>query len=124
MTVTLGGITLDESLALPGFKNRRPVVISSQPTILGREVVQSAPVLSGQRLVLEARLDGQQILGHFTGTQIDAIRALWDGSTIPLVHHLGSWQVVIESIDVYEVQDYADPVAADLYVGTVTMIEV
>jgi hypothetical protein len=124
MTVSLGGIALDDSLALTGIKNRRPVVLSMQQTILGRAVVQTGPVQSGEALVLEARLDGDKIYGKYTGAQVDAIRALWDGSQITLVHHLGTWQVVIESLDVYEVQDYADPTAADIYVGTITMIEV
>lgn len=124
MTVSLGGVALDDSLVLVGFKNRPPVAVAVGRTILGRPVVQTSPV-SGGALVLEARLDGDRIYGRYTGSQIDQIRTLWAAAAaVTMVHHLGTWQVIIQAVDVQDVQDYADPGATDLYTGTITMIEV
>jgi hypothetical protein len=125
MTVSLGGITLSDDLRLTGTKNQPRIAGNVRITLGGRAVAQGTPIASGRQLVLEAVRDGDAILGYFTGTQVDQICTLRDNmTTAALVHHLGTFQVIVTAVDVDDLKGVADPAAAAEYFGTITMIEV
>ncbi len=122
--VQIDTIELSDYLQLPGLKNMVLRAGSVRYLAGGGIVDQSIAIGAGQMLTLAAVRDGNGIRGYFTGAQIDAINALRaTGATVPFVHHLGSWQVRVDSVDVEPVWRYkTDPTATDKYVGTVVMI--
>ena len=125
MTVSLGGITLSDSLTLPDIKSRRKVASSVQQTLGGRGVIQTMPIESGEVITLAAEGSGDRIRGYFTTAQVASIEALeLAGLPVTLVHHLGTWSVVIIGKDLTGMDNFVSPGGADLYVGTITMVEV
>lgn len=125
MTVSLGGISLDEGLRLEGVGNQPQVAASVRKTLGGRPVVQSIPVAAGRELLLEAYRGGESIRGYFTGSQFSALAALRDAAqAVTLVHHLGTFRVRILSLQLETVSGVSDPDGSTIYIGTITMIEV
>ena len=125
MTVSIGGITLSDDLRLRGIKNQSLALMSVRRTMGGRVVIQTLRMEAGRPLVLEAFRDGNATYGYFTGSQIDQICALRDASTeVTLVHHLGTFQVIVTAVDVEDIKGVADPASTDEYSGTITLIEV
>jgi hypothetical protein len=125
MTVSLGGIVLSDSLTLPGIHSRRKIATDVRQTLGGLGVVQHAPIQSGEAITLSAEGGGGRVRGYFTTAQVESIEALEAlGEPVTLVHHLGSWQVVIIGKDLAGIDNFLDPDGDDLYVGTITMIEV
>jgi hypothetical protein len=125
MTVSVGGIALSEDLTLTGPINQPRVAMSARQTLGGRVVVQSLPVSAGRELLLATRRGNGGIAGTFTGAQGEQLAALRDGAQpVALVHHRGSFSVVILTIELEPINGVADPGAETLMVGTITMIEV
>lgn len=124
MTVSLGGVALDESLALLGYQERVALPHSVHYGLAGGVTIQVAPAYElGANLTLEARQDGGRVYGKYSQAQVEAINALLAaGADVTLVHHLGTWTVRIIGRAFEQVIDYADPGADDWYVGTVSMI--
>lgn len=126
MTVSLGGIILDDDLRLDGLHSSAGIAGSARVT-MGGIVFQTMPMSSGKTLSLIATSDGDAVKGLFTQAQLDSLVALRDaGAPISLVHHLFTGLVFLtpESIAVDQVMDYANPAADAWYVGTITMITV
>lgn len=126
MTVSLGGITLDDNLRLDGVHTQAAMAGSARAT-MGSVWVQRIAMSAGKTLQLIATMDGDTVKGYFTGAQIAALAALRDaGESVALVHHLGSWQVWIPptGISVEQVFDFADPDDDSWYIGTITLITV
>jgi len=118
MTVTLGGIVLSEHLVLTGLENAPPVAYSQKRTIGGKSVVAVAPVAGGRTLTLQGE-------NHYTLAQIEAVQTIAQlGAPVTLVHHRGTFSVLITSIEVDPTTDYANPGANDWYNGTITLLEV
>ena len=118
MTVSLGAITLSDSLVLHGLENSVDAAVSQRRTLTGRSVIQVQPTPGGRTLQLE----GQH---HWTYDQVEAIKALAAaGSPVNLVHHRGTFTVVISAIEVEPSLDYSNPSGSDWLSGTVTLIEV
>ena len=125
MTVSLGGIALHDSLTLPGIRSRMKIAVSAQMTILGRQTVQTAPAQTGGEIILAAEGGESRMRGYFTTAQVASIEALEAaGAAVTLVHHLGTWTVVIVRKDLTAIDNFLTVGGDDLYVGTVTMIEV
>ena len=62
---------------------------------------------------------------HWTYDQVAAIQALAaSGAPVSLVHHRGTFSVVIASIEVEPSIDYANPSGSDWLSGSITLIEV
>jgi len=119
VTVSIGGIVLSDHLFLPGLKNLPSRAMSARTTLGGRPVVQSIPLAAGQILELVDPGDGT---GLFTGTQIDSINVFRaSGNIVSFVHHLGTWKVIVEEVEVEQDDGYNDPINADTYIGTITM---
>lgn len=126
MTVSLGGIVLDDNLRLDGVLTQSAMAGSVRST-MGGVCVQHIAISGGKTLQLVATMDGNSVHGLFTGAQLASLAALRDtGAPVPLVHHLGTFQVWIPptGIAVEQVFDYADPDGTAWYVGTITIITV
>ncbi len=118
MTVSLGGIALSDHLRLDGLESRSMVAHSVTHTIGGRAIVQydSKDMQSG----IELALVGEN---HFTLSQIQAVQAL-AGQEVTLVHHRGTYQVIILSTPNDSTFGYSDPTGSDWYSGSITMVTV
>ena len=117
--ISIGSVILDDNLLLPGHKNIATRAGSTRTTLGGRAVHQSVALPNGQELVLTD--PGEY--GLFTGDQVDAINAYKSSAeVVDFVHHLGSWRVIVDSVDVEQSDGLADPTGAHTYIGTITMI--
>lgn len=118
MSIQLGTIVLDDNLLVPGLKNLTSRAGSTRMTLGGRPVHQSIPITAGQQLQLVD--DGEY--GLFTGTQLDSINAYRaSGELVDFVHHLGSWKVLVETVNVEQADGLTNPTADHTYNGTITM---
>ena len=117
MTVTLGGLSLSDELTLD--IGQPEVGYSSRRLIGGANVVQVDGASGGRTMILEGK-------NHWTFGQAEQIRALQGtGQTLTLVHHLGTFQVVIiDTSELVPTRRFKNPVADTLYTGSITLIEV
>lgn len=125
MTVSLGGLALSDDLALYGPVNGSKMLLQVQQTLGGSVVVAGLPIVSGREFVLQGSDDDGRVAGVLTKTQVDQLEAMRDTmQTVELVHHVGTYSVIITAIEVQAVAGEVDPVAATWFVGTVTLLEV
>lgn len=115
---TLGSVQLSDNLVLDGIESAPGIAWSQRRTIMGASVVQVTPVSGGRRLTLVSG-------GHLTISQAEAVRTVMEaGQPVTLVHHRGTFSVLVVSIEVEPDTRYADPAPGDTCSGTITMIEV
>ena len=118
MTVSLGGIALSDELILDGIETATEVVITQRRTLAGVSNLTADPAPGGRQLQLQGD-------NHWDLAQVDAIRALRAlMQPVQLVHHRGTFDVLIGAIDVDPSISYSNPDDTTWYTGTVTMIEV
>ena len=118
MAVTLGAVTLSDHLTLDGLETSPDVAVNQRRTLTGRSVLQLLATPGGRTLTLEGT-------HHWTYAQIAAIKALAAlGAPVALVHHRGTFSVVIVAVEVEPSIEYANPSGSDWLSGTVTLIEV
>lgn len=117
MTVTLGGVTLSDELTLT--IGQLPAGISQRRLIGGASVVQADGSSGGRTLTLAGE-------HHWILAQVEQLRSLQAaGQAVTLVHHRGTFQVVIaDTSELSPSIEYANPTAADWYSGSISMIEV
>ena len=117
MTVSLGGIALSDHLALT--IGQLPAGISQRRLIGGASVVQADGSSGGRSLTISGE-------HHWTLAQVEQLRTLQAaGQAVTLVHHRGTFQVVIaDTSELAPSIEYANPTAADWYSGSIAMIEV
>lgn len=117
MPVTLGTITLSDSLILTGL-DTAPVRVNQRRTLAGRSVTQAAPMPGGRTLTLSGE-------NHWTYDQAAAIRTLAaSGQPVSMVHHRGTFQVLIIGIELEPSINYANPSGSDWLSGSVTLLEI
>ena len=114
--MTLGNVTLSDHLILDGLETAPMVAHSQRRTLTGESVVQAAPMVGGRALSLRSE-------NHLTLEQINQVRDL-AGQVVSLVHHRGTFSVLVISIDVEAALDHADPKTDDWYSGTINLLEV
>jgi len=115
---TLGSVQLSDHLVLDGIENAPGIAWSQRRTVTGEPVVQVTPVSGGRKLTLSAE-------NHLTLAQVQAIKEIEAaGQPVTMVHHRGSFQVLVVGVDVAPSIVHADPGPEDWYSGTITMIEV
>lgn len=125
MTVILGSVVLSDDLTLAGPINQPQVVVNFKRTTSGRLIRRVDPRPAGRELVLSSERRGNGYRGAFTGDQADQMAALRDaGNVIDLVHHRGSYRVLIVATELEPIDGVADPGPNTFFVGSVTMIEV
>ena len=118
MAVTSGTVTLSDHLTLSGLETGQAAAIGQRRTLTGRSVLQVQPTPGGRTLMLEGT-------HHWTYDQVAAVQALAaSGAPVSLVHHRGTFSVVIASIEVEPSIDYANPSGSDWLSGSVTLLEV
>jgi len=116
--ITLGAIPLSDHLTLTGLETSAPVATQQRRTLTGRSVVAAAGNDGGRTLALSGD-------NHFTLAQIEAVRALAvQAAPVALVHHRGSFSVLITAIEAEPAFDHANPAVDDWYSATIPMIEV
>lgn len=109
---------LSDHLVLDGLESAPLVVANQQRTLTGVSVVQVAINQGGRVLTL----NGQN---HFTLAQVAAIKALeGTGQAVTLIHHRGTFIVLIVKAEFTPARDLANPTDEDWYSGEITMIEV
>lgn len=117
----LGNIELSPHLRLRGLLDWPRVQFDAKRSIDGLYLYESSPAMQGGRPLV---LDGTG--AHFTVGQLKAILALQaQGQPVELVHHVGSFRVLITNITSPELWiDYADYSDTDYVSATVEMVEV
>lgn len=115
MTISLGPVTLDESLVLRGLSDSQDIAIGEYITLQGGVNIQTAPVQAGQPLTLTTVRIGNGIRGYFTRQQVEDIRDLQAiGQPTTLIHHFGTFTVFIKSLGVFTpLREYSDGEATD-----------
>ena len=116
----LGDLELSPHLIVRGQHEWCGANVSEARTIDGRHLYWTDAMQGGRPL----RLDGTG--GHFTVGQLAAIRALQAlAQPVALLHHSGSYNVVIQGIDSPDLWiDYADYKDDDPISATINLIEV
>jgi hypothetical protein len=119
MATLLGTVSLSDHLVLSGLEQAPDLAYQQRRTIGGRSVVHTAPVAGGRVLTLS----GER---HFTLAEIEAVKAMPAGVPVTLVHHRGTFQVVIvaTAVEPDDASLHANPTAAEYYSGDITLIEV
>lgn len=117
MTVSLGGIPLSDHLVLD--IGAAGVAWNQRRLIGGASCVQVDGNSGGRQLTLGG-------VNHWTLDQVEQIRAMESaGMAITLVHHRGTFQVVITSTaELQPMRAYAKPLGSDRYTGSINLIEV
>lgn len=115
---TLGALMLSDHLILDGLENHAGVVVSQRRTLGGVSRLHVDPAPGGRTL----SLTGDK---HFTLAQVQAMQAVaGTGYPLQLVHHRGTFTVIISDVEVDQSIRYADPDGNTWYSGTITLIEV
>lgn len=93
MTVSLGGYALSDHLVLQGLEAAPALAWSSRQTF-GRTIIQLLPIKGGRPVLLVSE-------NHLTLADVQAINGLMAaGQDVQLVHHRGTFTVVIVGVDV------------------------
>lgn len=115
---TLGGLSLSPDLVLTGLEASPGIIYSQRRTMSGVSVLQTAPVVGGRTLGLNSE-------NHLSLTDIQAIQALAAlGQPVTLVHHRGTFNVLIIGLNVEPVSLIANPDGTLWHSGEITLLEV
>jgi len=124
--ITLGAITLNESLYLEGIDNAQNIAVSQARTLGGSLIVQTMQMDGGRTFTLgTVRADGS-ITGMWCQQQIDAIKALeLIGGAVTLVYRdRGSFNVMISGTNFVQLYQREPVNIYKKYTGSITLIEV
>jgi len=127
MTISLGGIALNDNLLLTDPSDSPQVAMSVRQTF-GVPVVQKMARSAGKTLVLSSLMEGNSVRGGvFTQMQKEQIAAVRDaGNVVTLVHPRGTFTVVIpvDGVQLVPMWKKLSPGPDEAHTGTVTMITV
>lgn len=125
MTVSLGGISLDNNLYLDGVKQDLPVYSSITPLLGGNDVVQITANSGGKNLELIAR-KGPPRIGKFCSHQILAINVLArQMNSVVLIHPEGTFNVYVLRLEDLVEMEEREPISANkAYAGRYILKEV
>lgn len=128
MTATvnsIGGLALSDDLTLSGTINQPRVATSTRITLGGVTIVTAMPQTAGRLLVLATHRGSSGLAGTVTMAQATQLAAWRDAAAeVELIHHLGTFRVVILSLELEPITGVADPGVSSLMAGAITMIEV
>ena len=114
----LGSVTLSGHLILDGLESRKMVAPTVTHTIGCLAVVEYDPI--DQAVGVPIALVGEN---HFDLSQIQAVQALV-GQEVTLVHHRGTFQVLVLSVPNEPTFNHADPQPDDWYSGRIELLTV
>jgi hypothetical protein len=118
MTVTLGGIELHDHLVIRGLETAEDLLVESEVLLTGDTYVWTMARSGGRKFSLW----GEYL---FTLEQIEAIKALARlRQPVELVHHRGTFTVLITGTPVEPRRNVRDPLPGERYSGEITFIEV
>lgn len=116
--ITLGGISLSDHLILGGIETAPDLAYSQRRLIGGASYVQTDAIIGGRELTLSGE-------NHFTLAEITAVKALAAAmQPVTLVHHRGTFTVLIVAVEATPTFAHADPDDDSWYSGSINMIEV
>ena len=125
--ISLNGVILDNDLIWDGEYDSPVIAQNLQRTILGVLVVQTLPQTKGRIINLTATGSGTNYTGSFTRSQIEGFKLLEQaGTSVSFVYESQTMNVIIQAggVQVRPLIARPNQVSTDLYIGTVTLIEV
>jgi hypothetical protein len=125
--ISLNGVTLDDDLVWEGEFDSAVISQNIQRTILGTLIVQSLPQVKGRIINLVASGSGNSFSGSFTRTQVEGFKSLeQSGSTVAFTYESQVFSVIVQAggVKVSPLIPRPDQSNTDLYIGTLTLIEV
>jgi len=129
LTISLGGVDLDDDLQLDGDLAPAGIVSGIKQTF-GRVVVVTTPKTSGNELILSASGSGEKFYGAFTRSQVRLLADLRDaGAGVALVHPKYSGSVFmpadcLDGLTPYDgEQGVVDPPETEELIGSIRLIK-
>ena len=126
MTITLGGVTLNDTLVWENKDSYPRNAYSRRTTLQGRVIIQSSSI-DGRLITLRTIDVAAGTIGYFTKAQIDSIRTFENNmSTISFVYESETINVVVQpgGINVEAMIPRPNHDATDLFTGSINLIEV
>lgn len=125
MTVSIGSITLNDSLVLRGLSDSPEIAITTTITLMGGVNIQVAPIQAGKPLTLTTT-SKNGLRGFFTRQQVEDIRDLQAlGASTTLIHPMLTATVFIVSLGEFvPIKEYSDGGPTDKGAFNFTMITV
>lgn len=126
MAITLGGITLNDTLLWENKLSYAKSGYSRRVTLQGRVIMQSSPINTRLITLTTMNVSGGTI-GYFTFEQIEAIRDFENAlSVISFVYESDTMTVMIQpgGINVEAVVPRPNHSADDWFLGSINLIEV
>lgn len=128
MVNRIGNLNFDDDVALHGLESSKDIATATTTSMGGVTTTLTAPVVGGRSLSLVAIQSGDEIFGHFTLAQIEAIKSIAAaGVAVTLVHHRGTFNVLVLAVtDVQGVTTdiVVNPTPDHWYQATIQLIEV
>jgi hypothetical protein len=127
MTISIGGITLSDDLIWENEFDYPEVAQSARTLLGGGTWVQSTALSKRPEIKLSAIGSGTSFSGYFTYTQLGSLKSIERSqAVVNFVYGSVTKSVVIQAngIDVQPVLPRPDTEGSDMYIGTITMIEV
>ena len=95
MTITLGGLEINDNMYLSGLENAPGIAFSQVRTILGTSVTAVKPLIGGRSLVLGSQ-KGKSLQGIWCSHIIDSLKPIESqGSVISLDYRGNIFNVII-----------------------------
>lgn len=126
MTVSLGGVVLNESLTLRGVFESPQVAINIERTLSGDPAPMVFPVV-GRTLTLTTTWRDGKYSGYYTRSQLQSLAVIRDsGQAVPLDYRGTTYNVLVlaDGINVSQITGTPTVQATDWYAGDINMIEV
>lgn len=125
--IQLNGVQLNDSLIWEDEFDASTITQNEKRVILGNFVVQTMPLFKGNQITLTAVSSGSSFIGSFTREQIIEFKSLEQNKTvIPFVYESFTAQVIVKAqgVNMKPIFDRPNRNSADLYTGTLILIEV
>lgn len=125
MIITLGALSLNSNLFLDGVDSMRLTTVSISRTILGKTIIQYGPAPAGHELQLISSRNSNRLRGFFLQSEIDAMKVMETTvEQVTLVHPRGTWQVIVNGINVEPVFKVNDHPANCRLTGSIQLLTV
>lgn len=125
--ISLNGVVLSDDLFWDDEFEFPLISQQQQRTILGINIICTAPLQGGRIITLKATRAGSDIQGYFTREQIQQFRVLEStGQQVQLIYESETINVIIKAggVNVASHIERPNSVSSDEYSGTLALIEV
>jgi hypothetical protein len=126
MTISLGGVVLNDNLYLDGIENSKGIDTYIVRTLGGLIDVRTMPRSGGRTLSLTTVNSNGALQGMFCQTAVDAIKLLEaEGIPVTLTYrNRGNFNVIITGVDFTQFRQNHDVSPTKEYTGSIQLIEV